>query len=62
VFCKPLLPRKRNKYYKFCVTVTLNNEHAKDMRHIMMPCVTCLTVPYFYTLSYKYHELKKKGY
>jgi hypothetical protein len=56
MFAKPLLPRKNNTYYKFCVPVTLNIQHAKDMRRIMLPYVACLAVPHFYTLSHKHHE------
>ena len=34
--------------------------HAKLMRHIMVPSVTCSPVPYFSTLSHKRHSFQEK--
>jgi hypothetical protein len=36
-----------------CVSVALVIQHAKRMRRIILSSVTCLSVPYFPTLSHK---------
>jgi hypothetical protein len=42
--------------YSECVSVALVTQHATRMRRIILPSVTCPTVPYLSTLSHKRHD------
>ena len=39
--------------YSKCVFVALGIEHAMRMRRIILPSVSCLDLPHFFTLSHK---------
>jgi hypothetical protein len=45
--------------YSQCMCVALLNKHTKRMRPIVLPCVSCLTMPHFCTLSHKRHHSGK---
>ena len=43
------------------VSVALFVQHAKRMCRIILPSVACRTVPYFFILSHKRHDSRKKN-
>jgi hypothetical protein len=51
---------KRSITYSECVSVTLINQHYKRTRRIIMSSAAYLALSYFYRLSHKRHDLKKK--
>jgi hypothetical protein len=42
--------------------IALVIQHAKRMRHIILPSVACLAVPYFSTLSHKWDDFREEIY
>jgi hypothetical protein len=46
--------------YSKCVFVTLVILYAQRTRRIMFSFVTCLALPYFSTLSHKWHDFREK--
>jgi hypothetical protein len=51
-----------NIAYSQCVCVACVNQHAKRMRPIILLPVARLTLPYFFTLTHKRHDFRKKWY
>jgi hypothetical protein len=45
--------------YSECVFVTLVILYAQHTRRILLPFVTCLALPYFYTLSHIRHDFRE---
>jgi hypothetical protein len=55
--------QKQEVIYIFRVYVcilALGIQHAKHIRPIVLSSVACLALPYFYTLSHKRHDFRKK--
>jgi len=48
--------------YSECVSVALDIQHAKCMRHIISLSAACLIIQYFSTLSHKCHDFRKTMY
>jgi len=46
--------------YSECVFVTLVTQHARRMRLIILSCVACHVVSYFFTFIHKRHDFRKK--
>ena len=42
------------------MSVVLVIQHAKRMRRVILPYVSCPAIPYFPTLSHKLHDFRKK--
>jgi hypothetical protein len=42
-----------------CVSVALVIQHARCMHHIILSPISCLGLPYIFTLPHKWHDLKK---
>jgi len=55
------LGKARSITYSECVYLALDILHVKYMRIIILPSVTCLTVPYFSTVSYERHYFRGGG-
>ena len=54
-----LLPWKNSVTYSEYVSVALVIQHVIRMRRILLSCVTCLTGPYFSTLSHTGRGFRK---
>jgi hypothetical protein len=48
--------------YSECVSVALDTQHAKRMRHIILSPVASLALQYFSTVSHKRHDFRKKSF
>jgi hypothetical protein len=46
--------------YSECVYVDLVTQRAKGMRPIIFSTVTCQALPYFFTLSHRLHDFRKR--
>jgi hypothetical protein len=46
--------------YSECVPAALVTQHAKCMHHIILSSVASLALPYFSTLSHKWHNFQEK--
>ena len=55
-----LLLEKSNNICVFGVCVASFIQHAKCMHQIILSSMGCLALPYFTTLSHKWHSLQKK--
>ena len=47
--------------YSECVFVASVTQHAKRMRHSMLPFATCLTLPYFFHIISQWHSFREKS-
>jgi hypothetical protein len=45
--------------YFECVSVSVVIQHAKRMRHIILPSVACLALQNISTISHKRHDFRK---
>jgi hypothetical protein len=58
---KKVLPiLKERQRERACVCVALLMQHAKRIRHIKLSFVVCLVLPYFFTLSHKNYNFRKR--
>jgi len=46
--------------YSVCVSLVLFIQYAKRMRRIIVSSMACLAVSYFFTCSYKWHDIREK--
>ena len=47
--------------YSECVCVALVIQYVTRMLHIILSCVACLAVPYFFTLPHQGFDFREKG-
>jgi hypothetical protein len=58
---QPLLQWKSNSItYSECVSVASVIQHAKHMRHVILPSVGCVAPSHLSALSHERHDFRKK--
>jgi len=57
---QPLWQWKLSITYSDCVFLALGVQHALHMRHIILSTVAFPALKYFSTLSYKWHDFRRK--